>query len=138
MKRILQVRNGVAVSEWSGAGASPVAPEGWTFIDVTDNPAATLGCTYDTNAQTFTPPPAEPDYGRTVTVRQFLSLFTIIERKAIRNRVLLDDDVADWFSLFIETAEPIRLKHPDTIAGLTFLVGKTLLTAARRTAIANG
>ena len=136
MKRQIQIRNGLAQGEWNGGGGMPVPPSAeWTFIDVTDlkdNPQ--VGMTYDPATDTFSAPPAPPDYGKTVSAREFLQLFTGPERKAIRLAAKTDDDVADWFAI-AQVPEPIRLKHPTTIGGLNFIVSKGLLTAARRDAI---
>ena len=139
MKRQLQIRNGFAQSEWNGSGGMPVPPSAdWTFLDVTDRKdAPQVGMSYDAATDTFTPPPAPPDYGRTVSAREFLQLFTGPERKAIRLAAKTDDDVADWFAL-AQVPEPIRLKHPTTLGGLNFVVAKGLLTAARRDAILAG
>lgn len=133
--RQLQIKNGIAQGEWSGNGGMPVAPDdSWTFIDVTDRPEARVGMIYDADSDTFTPPPAPPDYGQTVTAREFLLRFTASERKAIRQAAKTDEDVADWFAV-AQVPEPIRLKHPTTLAGLDFLVAKGLLTASRKDAI---
>ncbi len=137
MKRQLQISRGSAQGEWSGTGGMPIAPDAsWTFVDVTNRPEAQVGMTYDAQTDTFTPPPAPPDYGRTVDAREFLQLFTAAERKAIRNAGKADDDVADWYAL-ASVPLPIRLKHHTTMAGLNFLISKGLLTAARRDAILN-
>ncbi len=136
MKRQVQIKDGFVQAEWNGSGGMPVPPdETWTFLDVTDRPDnPQVGHSYDPATDTFTPPPAPPDYGRTVSPREFLQLFTSTERKAIRNAAKTDDDVADWLAL-AQVPEPIRLQHPQTLAGLDFLVAKGLLTAARRDAI---
>lgn len=115
----------------------PVPPDpSWIFVDVTDTPEAQVGHSYDSQTGTFTPPPAPPDYGRTVDAREFLQLFTQAERKAIRNAGKTDDDVSDWYAL-ASVPLPIRLKHPTTMAGLNFLISKGLLTIARRDVILN-
>lgn len=152
MKRQLQIRNGVT-NEWQGnTEAMPVPPmpfdydevrrrwvskDGTTvFVDVTNRPDARLGDRYDLDTDTFTPPPPPPDYGATVGPRDFLLLFTPAERKAIRAMAKVDEDVADVMAL-AETPQPIRLKHPTTIASLDLLVTKGLLTAVRAAAIQN-
>jgi hypothetical protein len=135
MPRQLQVKNSVAFNEWQGGGSMPVPPDAsWTFVDVTDRKDAQVGMTYDAATDTFSAPPAPPDYGRTVSSREFLQLFTSPERKAIRLAAKTDDDVADWLAL-AQVPEPIRLKHPTTIGGLNFVVAKGLLTPARRDVI---
>ncbi|CAB4187540.1 hypothetical protein UFOVP1601_39 [uncultured Caudovirales phage] len=139
MKRQLQIKNGIACAEWSGGGGMPVTPDDtWTFLDVSDRKdAPQVGHRYDAASDTFTPPSAPPDYGRTVSAREFLQLFTSTERKAIRAAGKTDEDIADWFAI-AQVPEPIRLKHPTTIGGLNFIVAKGLLTAARRDAILAG
>lgn len=135
MKRQLQINaSGIAQSEWQGGGGMPVPPDNtWTFLDVTDRDAK-VGDTYDPATDTFSPPPAPPDYGKTISAREFLQLFTGPERKAIRLAAKTDDDVADWLAL-AQVPEPIRLKHPTTLGGLNFVMAKGLLTQARRDAI---
>lgn len=136
MKRQLQIKDDRAVGEWRGTGAFPVPPDdSWVFIDVTTRPGALVGFSYDPATDTFAAPAAPPNYGRAVSVRDFLQLFTAAERKAIRVAAGTDDDVADWYALATAGSERIRLRHPTTIAGLQFLVAKGLLTAARRDAI---
>lgn len=135
MNRQLQIKNGVVYVEWQGSGAMPVPPDpSWTFLDVTDRPGAQVGMTYDAATDTFTPPPAPPDYGETVDARAFLLRFTATERKAARNLAKTDEDVADFMSI-AQVPVPIRLKHPVTLQGLDLLVARGILTPARKTAI---
>ena len=61
MRRQLQIRNGIAQSEWQGGGGMPVPPDdSWTFLDVTDRPEAQVGMLYDAATDTFTPAPVAP------------------------------------------------------------------------------
>lgn len=60
MTRQLQVKDGIASAEWSGDGASPVPPPGWTFVDVTSRPDAQIGMLYDSGTDTFSPAPEPP------------------------------------------------------------------------------
>lgn len=136
MKRQLQIKDGKVQSEWQGSGAMPIPPDAsWTFIDVTERPEAHAGMLYDAATDTFTAPPAPPDYGRSVSTREFLLLFTATERKAIRAATTTDEDVADWYALALGPNEAIRLQHPTTLAGLEFLVAQGLLTPERKVAI---
>lgn len=143
MKRQLQIKNGIAQSEWQGGGGMPVPPDNtWTFLDVTDRPEAQVGHSYDPETDTFTPPAAPPDYGKAVGPRDFLRLFTGAERKAARNmadrkHATYDADVEDFMAL-ASVPEPIRLKHPDTLQGLSLLVVKGVLAPARKLAISEG
>lgn len=144
MRRQLQIKDGRVCGGWEGSGGMPVPPDGtWTFVDVTDrkdNPQ--VGMTYDAATDTFSAPPAPPDYGKTVGPRDFLRFFTGAERKAARNmadrkHTSYDADVEDFMAL-ASVPEPIRLKHPDTLQGLALLVAKGALTSARRDAIVSG
>lgn len=138
MTRQLQIKGGVAVAEWAGVGAPPTPPdETWLFVDVTDRPSARIGDTYNASADTFTPPAPPPNYGLTVDVRAFQLLFTAAERIAIQSAAAASPQVADWARL-AELPVPIRLKHPNTLAGLSALVTAGLLTNARKVAISNG
>lgn len=136
-----QIKNGVVQGTWqSDQLPFPVPPDdSWTFVDITDRPDGSVQplMTYDAETESFGPAPAQPDYGRTVSVREFLLLFTLEERKAIRAAAALDADVADWYAIAVQANGPIRLTHPTTLAGLTFLVAKGLLTVERRNAITN-
>lgn len=135
--RILQIKDGIAVAEWSGSGDGPTAPDGtWLFVDVTNRPTARVGDSYDVGTDTFSPPDAPPDYGATVDARAFQLLFTAAERIAIRTAADSNAEIADWARL-AEIPLPIRLKHPNTLAGLAGLVQATLLTQERATAISN-
>lgn len=72
MKRLLQVKNGIAVGEWSGGGGLPVPPDGsWVFVDVTNRPTAKLGMAYNANTDTFT----------SVTAAKFPSAMTRLIKK---------------------------------------------------------
>ena len=75
MKRQLQIKNGIAQSEWQGSGGMPVPPDdSWTFLDVTDRPEATVGMRYDAATDTFSPAPV-PQKTR-VTKSQVVSVLT--------------------------------------------------------------
>jgi len=138
MARQLQIKSGRVVAEWHGSGATPLPPDdSWTFLDVSDRPDAQVGMTYDAGTDTFTPPPAPRDYGATVSPRTFMLLFSGPERKAIRAASKTDDDVADFLAI-AQVPEPIRLRHPMTLAGLDMLVVKGLLTESARARISSG
>jgi hypothetical protein len=59
MNRIAQILGGMVRGIWHGAGM-PEPPAGWTFVDVTDRPAAKVGDTYDAVTDTFTTPTPVP------------------------------------------------------------------------------
>ena len=133
--RILQIKQGVAVAEWSGGGRGPIPPDAsWVFVNVTDRPSAQVGDTYDVALDAFTAPAPPADWGRQVDAREFLLRFTREERKAIRIMAESDADVADWLDL-AQVPVPIRLKHPITLAGLDALVAKGILSAERKSQI---
>lgn len=150
MKRQLQIRNGQVHCEWQGTGNFPIPPvphtydadtKRWVsddgavmFVDVTDRPDAVVGSTYDATSDTFTAPPPPPDFGATVDPREFMLLFTLSERKAIRNLAKTDEDVADFMAL-AQVPVPIRLKHPNTLAGLALLVQRGVISQARADAV---
>ena len=134
MRRQLQIKNGLAQSEWQGAGGMPVPPDdSWIFVDVTDRPDAQVGCTYDAATDTFTPPPPPPDYGRPVSSREFFQLLTMPERQAFR--AAATNPAVEDFLFSLQLPSPIYLRHPSTLEGLATLVAEGVLTAERRDAI---
>lgn len=134
MKKFVQLDGGVVTAYLETDDAPSKLPAGRAFAEVDEFPA--LLSTYDSATKRFTPPPAPPDFGATVGPRDFLLLFTADERKAIRRRAATDEDVADVIKL-AETPQPIRLKHPTTLASLAVLAAKGLITSARVTEIQN-
>lgn len=134
MRRQLQIQNGIIHGEWRGSGGVPVPPDGsWTFLEVTDRPEAQAGMRYDAATDTFSaplPPPTVLGY------YDFIQLFTLAERKALRALAATDADVADTVDL-LRAAPAIPLKAAKIGAMLTQLVTAGVLTAARRTAILN-
>lgn len=70
--------------------------------------------------------------GLPLTKLEFLSRFTVAERIAIRSST--DPVVADFMSM-LDMAQNIQTTHPDTVAGLGYLVSVGLLTAARAAVI---
>jgi len=66
----------------------------------------------------------------TLTHRQFLSRFTTIEFKAIRQAAKTDADV-DLFMYLFEKASEVNLNDADTIAGVNMLASKLIISAAR-------
>lgn len=135
MKKFAQIDNGVVTGHLETSGNHFAnLPAGRVMLAVDAFPP--LLSTYDEATGTFAPPLPPPDFGATVGPRDFLLLFTQVERKAIRAAAKVDDDVADVMAL-AEAPQAIRLKHPTTIASLTVLVSKGLLTQARADAITN-
>lgn len=134
MKTFAQLDAGVVHGMLQAVAAPAVVPVGRSFVDVTDR-VVNMFDLYDAATDTFTPP-SQPNYGNTVSPRDFLLLFTLAERKAIRAAARTDSDVEDVMHL-AEASQSVRLKHPNTLASLGLLVSKGLLTEARKTEISN-
>lgn len=95
------------------------------------------------NAATLGPRPSEAEIAaasanlaapRIITPRAFRERLTLAEQAAIMQAAMADVDVLDW-RLRAAEAQEIDLDHPETVAGLDFLISKGLLTAERRAAI---
>ena len=127
MSRQLQIKNGLASSEWSGSGGMPVPPDSsWTFVDVTDRPEAVAGMTYDAATDTFGPAPVVV---RTlVTPSQVISVLTAAEWQIATTSV--DADVV-WGMAQFQLAQQIDLADPQFAALMSGLVSKGIVTAAR-------
>lgn len=83
-----------------------------------------------------TPEPADepPAPARTLTPREFRHRLTALEQAAITAAAMGDPDVLSW-RLAAAEAQEIDLDHPDTSAGLAFLVSRGLLSPDRAAAI---
>ncbi len=79
-----------------------------------------------------TPEPADPVPVplRVVTPREFRLRFTAQEQAAIMAAAMQDVDVLAW-RLAAAEAQEVDLDHPDTVAGVQFLVARGLITASR-------
>ncbi len=131
MKRQLQIRNGVAQSEWQGSGGMPVPPDGtYTFLDVTDRPDALVGMLYDAATDTFSPAPV-PRKTR-VTKSQVISVLTPAEWQIATTST--DADV-EWGMAQFQLADHVDLADPQFVTLMTGLVSKGIVTAARATEI---
>lgn len=128
--KFVQIDGGIVTATYSGRGAPADPPEGRVFVEVEDYPA--LLSTYD--GKTFTAPAPPLDFGATMSPRDFLLLFTLAERQAIRRLAVTDADLEDMIGLVL-VSQSIRVKHPLTTASLHVLVTKGLITAARVTEI---
>ena len=127
MKRQLQIKNGIAQSEWNGSGGMPVPPDdSWTFVDVSDRPEAVVGMTYDITTDTFGPAPV---IVRTlVTPSQVISVLTAAEWQIATSST--DADVV-WGMAQFQLAERIDLADPQFAALMAGLVAKGIVTADR-------
>ena len=127
MSRQLQIKNGLASSEWSGSGGMPVPPDAtWTFVDVTDRPEAVVGMTYDIATDTFGPAPVVVK--TIVTPSQVISVLTAAEWQIATTSV--DPDVV-WAMAQFQLAQQIDLADPQFAALMSGLVSKGIVTAAR-------
>ena len=128
MKRQLQIKNGIAQSEWSGSGGMPVPPDAtWTFVDVTDRPDnPQVGMTYDAATDTFGPAPVVVK--TIVTPSQVISVLTAAEWQIATSST--DADVV-WGMAQFQLAQQIDLADPQFAALMAGLVSKGIVTAAR-------
>ena len=131
MKRQLQIKNGIAQSEWNGSGGMPVPPDAtWTFVDVTDRPDAQVGMTYDSATDTFGPAPVIVK--TRVTKSQVISVLTPQEWASANSSA--DADVV-WGMAQFTLADYVDLADPRFAQILAALVAKGILTAARASEI---
>jgi hypothetical protein len=125
--RQLQIKSGVAQSEWSGGGGMPVPPDSsWTFVDVTDRPEAQIGMTYDAASDTFGPAPVVVK--TLVTPSQVISVLTSAEWQIATTSV--DPDVV-WAMAQFQLAQRVDLADPQFAQLMSGLVAKGIVTAAR-------
>ena len=127
MKRQLQIKNGLAQSEWNGSGGMPVPPDSsWTFIDVTDRKDAQVGMTYDAATDTFS---AAPVVMQTrVTKSQVVSVLTPVEWQTAMTST---DATAQWGMAQFQLAESVDLADPKFAELMTGLVAGGIVTATR-------
>ena len=127
MRRQLQVRNGIAHSEWSGSGSMPIPPDAtWTFVDVTDRTDAQVGMTYDAASDNFGPAPVVVK--TIVTPSQVISVLTAAEWQIATSST--DADVV-WAMAQFQLAQRIDLADPQFAQLMSGLVAKGIVTAAR-------
>ena len=125
--RQLQIKNGLAQSEWQGSGGMPVPPDAsWTFVDVTDRTEAQIGMTYDAATDTFGPAPVVVK--TIVTPSQVISVLTAAEWQIATTST--DADVV-WGMAQFQLATQIDLADPQFAALMSGLVAKGIVTAAR-------
>lgn len=140
-KVFAQVDDGTVTALLEGARAPDPEklPAGRRFVEVEAFDEALLGATAtvvdDRDVLTPAPPPA--DLGPALDARSFLLRFSDEERLAIREAALTDPLVADWLEL-AQLAGSVRLRAPETLAGLDLLTSKNLLATKRRDAIVEG
>ena len=128
MKRQLQIRNGLAQSEWQGGNAMPVPPSAeWTFLDVSDRPDnPQVGMTYDAATDTFGPAPVVVK--TIVTPSQVISVLTAAEWQIATTST--DADVV-WAMAQFQLAQRVDLADPQFAQLMSGLVAKGIVTADR-------
>ena len=125
--RQLQIKNGVAVSEWQGSGGLPLPPSSdWTFIDVTDRPNAQIGMTYDAATDTFSAAPVVPK--TRVSKSEVISVLTPAEWATANSST--DADVVWGMAQFL-AADYVDLADPRFSQIMGGLVAKGILTPER-------
>ena len=125
--RQLQIKNGLAQSEWNGSGGMPIPPDAtWTFVDVTDRTEAQIGMTYDAATDTFGPAPVVVK--TLVTPSQVISVLTAAEWQIATTST--DADVV-WGMAQFQLAQRVDLADPQFAALMAGLVSKGIVTAAR-------
>ena len=82
-------------------------------------------------------PRAEPYWKTAMTRYEFLTLFTLEERTAIRGAAKTDPVIEDMLQL-LGIANDIDIADPNTSGGLDYLAGKGLITAERCAEIKKG
>lgn len=127
MRRQLQIKDGIAQSEWQGGGGMPVPPDdAWIFVDVTDRPDAQVGMLYDAKSDTFTAPPV-PQKTR-VTKSQVVSVLTPQEWANANSSA--DPDVV-WGMAQFNLADYVDLADPRFNQIFAALIGKGIIAANR-------
>jgi hypothetical protein len=125
--RQLQIKSGIAQSEWSGSGSMPVPPSAeWTFLDVSDRKDAQVGMTYDPATDTFSAAPAVMQ--TRVTKSQVVSVLTPVEWQTAMTST---DATAQWGMAQFQLAESVDLADPKFAELMTGLVGGGIVTAKR-------
>lgn len=81
-------------------------------------------------------PKTSDELRKTWTSYEFLMRFTDVERKRIWTRAKTDDDIAD-FLMLAQSANEVLSDDPTTIAGMSILVGKNIISSTRKDEILN-
>lgn len=142
----VDVASGTIVGEWKNDTSRispPVAPEGRTFIDVTDRGVdlGTLSLTHHiVDGQLVERPPRAP----MVSKVQFILLFTPQQRAAIRayRKANDDDEIEDFYEFLQMATGDLDTSLPEVQAlisqGLGLLVARELLTQQEAARIGAG
>jgi len=85
------------------------------------------------------PPEPQPIYGgrRVLTHLEFLRLFTMEERIAMRRASKLSEVLEDYLDL-LKLAQEINLDDPDTVAGVQMMEAGELIGAGRAAGVLRG
>ena len=128
MNHLYEIATGRLISSTSLPIDSP--PEG-VAVKVSDKKGVW-------NTETLDFDPIEtPDWGQRFDVIDFLRLFTTAERVGIRVAAKSDPVVEDFMAM-MDAATAIWQGHPDTVAGINYLVSQGLLTAGRGVEVLGG
>lgn len=128
MLRQLQIKNGIAQSEWQGSGGMPVPPDDtYIFLDVTDRPDnPQVGMLYDAASDTFSPAPVVQK--TRVTKSQVISVLTPTEWA---NANSSSDADVQWGMAQFTLADYVDLADPRFAQIFGALVAKGIVTQAR-------
>jgi hypothetical protein len=101
----------VAYSEWEGVAPGPVEPDNtYLFVNVTDDPSATVGDTYDPATETWTAPPPPVTVLR-VKKTDFINILTPTEYVAMLGPQT-DATMAWGVGLYDAASDPFLTEDP--------------------------
>jgi len=80
---------------------------------------------------------APPEYRKQLTRREFMSLFSPQENRAVKNKAKTDDTVDQLWDILM-SSDPIDLDFQQTIDGMGYLVSVGVLSQARHDEIMQG
>jgi hypothetical protein len=127
---IYKIGNGALVS--IGTVLADPLPGGMAAKQYADLPGA--GMAWDASVQDFVAVPPAPVL---LVPQDFMGRFTVAEETAIRARAMSDASMLTFLAR-VERARTVCLSHPDTIAGMNYILSLGLITAARHTEILDG
>lgn len=126
MRRYLQLDGNVVTGVLDSTAAPPSElPDGRQIVEFEWNGPTPIGATYDPETKELTP---RADDGPVVSARAFALLFTPTSYLQIKAAAAQNPALGYFFDL-ATLAEPIRLQHATTVAGLQQLVDVGLITS---------
>lgn len=108
----------------SGSTLAASLPAGWEAKEFSERPAGNL----DWNPVTLDWDVPRPVQAASMSAVEFMQLFTVQERIAIRSA---GDPVIDDFLDMVRVAGTISMAHPMVVQGLGYLVQQAIITQAR-------